>query len=136
MNANIILAIVGTVVGWIILGLVASYSIPQFIKILKTKNTSSLSIVSYTAFVISNALMTSWGIGNAVRSLVDSNIPTHFDYLIYLTLAPNILSNLLNVTINLTSLIIKINHVKLSKKFGINEIQLATRLLKAKKGGK
>ncbi|MCQ3914325.1 MAG: PQ-loop domain-containing transporter [Mycoplasmoidaceae bacterium] len=47
----------------------ASYSIPQFIKIVKTKNTSSLSIVSYTAFVVSNALMTSWGIGNALKGL-------------------------------------------------------------------
>lgn len=126
-------AIVAAVIGWIILILVGSYSIPQFIKIIKTKNTSSLSIVSYTAFVVSNALMASWGIGNAVKSLVVYNLPAH---LVYLTLAPNILSNLLNVTINLSSLIIKINHVKLAKKYDITEIQLAAKLLKAKKGGK
>ncbi|XQP54876.1 MAG: PQ-loop domain-containing transporter [Mycoplasmoidaceae bacterium] len=126
-------AIVAAVIGWIILGLVGSYSIPQFVKIIKTKNTSSLSIVSYTAFVISNSLMASWGIGNAVKSLYVYNLPIH---LVYLTLAPNILSNLLNVTINLTSLITKIKHVKLAKKYGITEIQLAAKLLKAKKGGK
>ncbi|MCQ3915382.1 MAG: hypothetical protein MJ195_01185 [Mycoplasmoidaceae bacterium] len=55
--------------------------------------------------------------------------------MVYLTLVPNILSNLLNLSINLTSLIIKINHVKLAKKYKINEIQLAAKLIKAKKGG-
>lgn len=123
--------IIATVIGWVILILVASYSIPQFIKIVKTKNTSSLSIVSYTAFVVSNALMTSWGIGNALKGLA-------LDYPVWsvcLTLIPNILSNLLNLTINTTALIIKIKHVKLAKQFGISEMQLATKLLKDKKGG-
>lgn len=125
--------IIAAVIGWIVLILVASYSIPQFIKIIKTKNTSSLSIVSYTAFIISNILMTSWGIGNALQGLAN---PEFERWLVYLTLAPNILCNMLNATINTTSLIIKIRHVKLAKKYGINEIQLAARLIKAKKGGK
>lgn len=124
--------ILAAVIGWIILALVASYSIPQFAKIVKTKNTSSLSIVSYVAFVVSNALMTSWGIGNAVKGLSD---PDSIKWLVYLALVPNILSNVLNLTINTTALIIKINHVQLAKKYKINEMQLAAKLLKAKKGG-
>ena len=125
--------ILAAVIGWVILTLVASYAIPQFIKIIKTKNTSSLSIVSYTAFVISNALMASWGIGNAIQGLQN---PDFAKWLVYLTLVPNILSNVLNLSINTTALIIKIRHVKLAKQYKINEIQLAAKLLKAKKGGK
>lgn len=125
--------IIAAVIGWIVLILVASYSIPQFIKIIKTKNTSSLSIVSYTAFVISNTLMASWGIGNALQGLAN---PEFAKWLVYLTLVPNILCNLLNAAINTSSLIIKIRHVQLAKKYGISEMQLAAKLLKAKKGGK
>ncbi len=129
----LIQAILAAIIGWVILILVALYSIPQFNKIIKTKNTSSLSIVSYVAFVVSNAFMASWGIGNAIRGLQN---PEFEKWLVYLALVPNILSNVLNLTINTTALIIKIRHVQLAKKYKINEIQLAAKLLKAKKGGK
>lgn len=131
MEIDRLLAIGATILGWIIFACVCSYAIPQFARIIKTKNTSSMSVIAYIAFFISSSFMASWGIGNAIRSY-----QAHPEWLLFtiLSLIPNILTNTLNMTINLSSLIIKLHHIKLCKQYHINEIELAHKLLKAKKG--
>lgn len=131
MDLDQILAIGAAVLGWVIFGCVCSYALPQFIRIIKTKNTSSMSIVTYVAFITCAGLMASWGIGNAVVTI--NHFPDRL-LLTVLSLIPNILTNLLNLTVNLISLIIKIHHLNLCKQYKINEIQLAKRLIAAKKG--
>ncbi|MBQ0045476.1 MAG: hypothetical protein KBS35_01115 [Mycoplasma sp.] len=133
MNLDQILAIGAAVLGWIIFGCVCSYALPQFIKIVKTKNTSSMSVVAYTAFIICAGLMASWGIGNAVVTI--NHFPDRL-LLTVLSLVPNVLTNLLNVTINLISLLIKLHHLNLCKRYKINEIQLAKKLMADNKKGK
>lgn len=133
MNLDEILTVGATVVGWVIFACVCSYAIPQFVRIIKTKNTSAMSVIAYVAFMISSSFMASWGIGNAIRSIQE-----HPDWKMWsiVSLIPNILTNVLNTTINLISLIIKVRHLKMCKQYNINEVQLAKRLVKAKKGSK
>lgn len=131
MNLDQILTIGAVVLGWVIFGCVCSYALPQFIRIIKTKNTSSTSVVTYVAFIICAALMASWGIGNAIRTMMES---PQWTAMAWLSLIPNILTNTLNVTVNTIALCIKIHHLRICKQCNINEIQLAKKLLKAKKG--
>lgn len=129
MQLEQILALGAIILGWTIFGCVCSYAIPQFIKIIKTKNTASMTVIAYIAFIMSSALMGSWGIGNAIRSMQDRPDSTMWAWL---SLVPNILTNVLNVTVNAISFTIKLHHLKLCKQYHINEMQLAERLLKAK----
>lgn len=130
MDINYLLAILAAVIGWIVLALVSSYALPQLVRVVKTKNTSGLSIPGYILFIFSNLGMLAWGIGNTVRSALSD------DYnllLVTMALIPNVILNLLNTGINVFILSTKIRHVKLAKKMGIDEAKLASILLKNKK---
>lgn len=138
MDINYLLSILAAVIGWIVLALVSSYAIPQLIRVVKTKNTSGLSIPGYILFIFSNLGMLAWGIGNTVRSALS---PDYNVLLAAMALIPNVILNLLNTSINVFILATKIRHVKLARKMGIDEAKLASILLKnkkakTKKGGK
>lgn len=130
IDINSLLSILAAIIGWVILGLVSAYSIPQFVKVIKTKNTSGLSIPGYCLFIFSNLGMLTWGIGNTVRSTMSENYNV---LLVVMALIPNILVNTLNSTINIFVLVTKIHHVRLSKRMKIDETKLASILLKKKK---
>lgn len=130
MDINYLLSILAAIIGWIVLALVSAYAIPQLIRVVKTKNTSGLSIPGYILFIFSNLGMLAWGIGNTVRSMSLSD----FDLLlVVMALVPNVILNTLNTCINILILGTKIHHVKLAKQMGIDEVKLASILLKKKK---
>lgn len=138
MDINYLLSILAAVIGWIVLALVSSYAIPQLIRVVKTKNTSGLSIPGYILFIFSNLGMLAWGIGNTIRSALSDDFNV---LLAAMALIPNVILNLLNTSINVFILSTKIRHVKLARKMGIDEAKLASILLKnkkvkTKKGGK
>ncbi len=130
IDINYLLSILAAVIGWIVLALVSSYAIPQLVRVVKTRNTSGLSIPGYILFIFSNLGMLSWGIGNTVRSMSLSDYDL---LLVVMALVPNVILNLLNTCINVFILATKIHHVKLAKKMGIDEAKLVSILLKKKK---
>lgn len=130
MDIKSLLSILAAVIGWIVLALVSAYAIPQLLRVVKTKNTSGLSIPGYILFIFSNLGMLCWGVGNTLRSL---SLPDYDILLIVMALIPNVILNLLNTCINVFILSTKIRHVKLAKKMGIDEAKLASILLKEKK---
>lgn len=131
MDINSLLSILAAVIGWVVLALVSAYAIPQLLRVVKTKNTSGLSIPGYILFIFSNLGMLAWGIGNTLRSM--SNPEGYDVLLVTMALVPNIILNLLNASINVFILVTKIHHVRLAKKMGIDETKLASILLKEKK---
>lgn len=131
------LNIAAIVFGWVILILVSSYAIPQLVTVIRTKNTSGLSIPAFCLFVLSNLGMFCWGIGNAIRGQQGGMEP----YQVWLILIPNVITNFMNMCINIICLTLKIRHVKLAKEQGISEDQLAKQMLaqrkkQARKAGK
>ncbi len=124
------LNIVSIVIGWIAFFFSCAYSIPQFITIKKTRNTKGLSIPSVAFFIFCGVVMFCWGIGNACRGILDPELQMSMPVVI-LTLLPHTLLNLGNAILNTISLTIKIRNIKLAKKMGIDEIELA-RILKQK----
>lgn len=129
---NKILPIMGIIVGWIVLGCVSAYSIPQLVKVIKTKNTSGLSIPGYIFFILSNIGMLLWGIGNTVRNVLEPT-PEVTTLIMTMTLLPNVILNTLNMVVNVFCITLKIIHMKKAKKLGIDEDELAIILLKQKK---
>lgn len=131
IDLNEVLPILAAIIGWIVLAFVCAYSIPQLIRVIKTKDTSALSIPGYCLFIFSNLGMLAWGIGNTIRNTTSGD-----DYsvlLIVMALLPNVILNTLNTGINIFIIATKIKHIRLAKKMKIDEAQLATILLKKKK---
>lgn len=137
IDINSLLSILAAIIGWVVLALVSAYSIPQLLRVIKTKDTSGLSIPGYCLFIFSNLGMLTWGIGNTIRSTQATDFSL---LLVVMALIPNIILNTLNTCINVFILITKIRHMKLAQKMGIDETKLASILLKQKKtkrkGGK
>lgn len=131
MDLDTILKILAAAIGWVVFGFVCAYSIPQLMRVLKTKNTSGLSIPGYCLFIFSNFGMLAWGIGNAIMTVTSPDFKSPL--LFVMSLVPNIILNTLNLAINFTCLSLKINHVIKAKKMGIDEVKLADILLKQQK---
>jgi len=134
MQLEEILSILSIVFGWLTLILVCCYSIPQFVKIVKTKNTSSNSVIVFSAFVFSSLLSLVLAIGNLL--ILKEEGETLSTTWVVLDLLPSILFNTLNIVLNVLSLIIKVKHIKQAKKLNISELELAKVLLEQKKGTK
>ena len=75
--------------------------------------------------------MLCWGLGNAIRTQETTSL-----ILVLLSLVPNVLLNLLNITINTTCLSLKINHMIKAKKMGIDEKSLSHILIEKVKNKK
>lgn len=134
MQLEEVLSLLSIIFGWLTFILVCCYSIPQFVKIVKTKNTSSNSIIVFSAFVFSSALSLLLAIGNLlILKEEGQELSTTW---IVLDLLPSILFNTLNIVLNIASLIIKVKHIKQAKKLNVTEIELAKILLEQKKGAK
>lgn len=133
IDINSLLSILAAIIGWIVLALVSAYSIPQLLRVIKTRDTSGLSIPGYCLFICSNLGMLIWGIGNTIRSTsaVEYNL-----LLVIMALIPNIILNSLNTCINVFILSTKIRHVRLAQKMGIDEAKLSSILLRQKKKNK
>jgi len=129
-----ILSIISIVFGWLTFVLVCAYSIPQFVKIVKTKNTSSNSVIVFSGFILSSMFSLLLAIGNILVLMESEQKPE--TWWCVLVLLPSVLFNSLNIGLNIASLIIKVRHIKQCKKLKIDEIELAKRLLAAKKGAK
>jgi len=134
MTTTEILSILSIIFGWLTFILVCAYSIPQFVKIVKTKNTSSNSVIVFSGFILSSTFSLMLAIGN-ILMLIDEGQQLETWWCV-LVLLPSVLFNSLNIGLNIASLIIKTRHIKQCKKLNIDEIELAKRLLKAKKGAK
>lgn len=130
-----ILSIVEKVIGWVVLILACCYSIPQLVTVAKTKNTTGLSVVALSFFVFSCLTMLTWGICNGIRGAETASTEEERINVI-LIFIPNVLLNIMNASINLICLVIKIKHKKLAKKMGIDEYQLSKILLKQNKQNK
>lgn len=131
MNIQEILSIVSIIVGWISLICVCSYAIPQFIRVIKTKNTSSIALTTYIFFCICSSLMLAWDIGTAIKLNEDTQTALSAAQCV-LTLLPGVTLNVINVTLNLICLCIKIKHLKMCKKLKVDELELSHILLSKK----
>lgn len=99
---------------------------PQLYKIVKTKNTSGTSLISYFLFLITSIIFLSWSF---VFYLSDaSNQETEMTFIHLSSFIPAILSNTINICLILFILFFKCKNLLICKKDHINELQLSKRI--------
>lgn len=107
--------------------------IPQFIKLVRTKNTSGISLFAYAIYTFAYVFYVIWAYGlyfNNIQSGVDPSVPI---ILYKASLIPVVVTN--STALVLMSIIfsIKLRHVVLAKKLKVSELKLADILLKKEK---
>lgn len=101
-------------VGFIAAFCIAIYSLPQFIKIIKTKNTTAISALMFITMFFGDLFFILQAIGILADKSVDS--VTRLS-----TGLPNLLANLIAISICSCILFLKIRNMVWSKKLSISE---------------
>lgn len=126
-----VLAIVCTIFGCIGLGMSAFIFLPQLISIIKTRNTSGTSLITYIIYEINCLFWCAWAWGYFLNLLIQE-IPSGVSPMLYMWQAiPAVISDTFGPILMTTILSLKIHHLVLCKKLKVNEIQLSN-LLQAK----
>ena len=107
-------------------------SVSQIVTLIKTKNTSGVSVWTYLIFVIAGAMCLAWGFSAyykyTYQYLYDN--PNVNMFLVQWQFIPIIAYYITDFCLSLTMLTIKSRHMIMAKKLGINEIELADYLNK------
>ncbi len=102
-------------VGFIAAFCIAIYSLPQFIKIIKTKNTTAISVLMFIAMFFGDLFFILYAIG----ALTDKSVGG-WDVRLSIGL-PNLVANLMAISICSCILFLKIRNMVWSKKLFISE---------------
>ncbi len=127
------MTIFGLVVGIITFFTMQFTFFPQFVKGIKTKNTSGISLAGYIAYTIANIFYVLWSYGlyfNNIQNQIDRSIPL---VLYQASIMPIVITNSIDLILMLINLSIKIHHLYLAKKLNVSEIKLAEILLQKQK---
>ncbi len=116
------------VLGIVSLTLSLIISVSQITSLIKTKNTSGVSISTYIIFVVAGAMCLTWGFSYYFQEMQIKEIPDQkgIPYLLYQwEMIPIICYYITDFCLSNTMVFIKARHMSLAKKLGMNELELA-----------
>ncbi len=117
--------IICMVLGFVSFAMAQIISVSQIVSLIRTKNTSGVSVWTYFIFVIAGAMCLIWGFSYYFQEMSiegDVSIP----YWIYQwSILPILCYYITDFCLSSTMLVIKTRHLHLSKKLKMNELDLA-----------
>lgn len=123
--------IVANILGFIMFVMSIIIGVSQLFTIFKTKNTSGTSITTYILFIICASISVSWGYVYFMAHMSSwwnnaDNIPLSICQLSSIWIISNYILQLFG---SMSLIVIKARHIRLARKYHVNELQLSKILL-------
>lgn len=117
--------IVSTILGWIAFAFGIAGCVPQSIKVLKTKDTQSISLSMYIIYCVGCVVWVIWSLGytcEALENLNNGAFPNDVStWIILIANFPTLFLNVICLALALIILVIKLRNLICSKKLKISE---------------
>jgi len=126
MDANVLTMVLSTIFGWIALTFGICDMVPQAVRVAKTKDTQSISLLMYILFVTGCIVWLVWSFGYTFQSIYNfNNGAEEFNgvsfALVIVTNLPTQILNSIGLVTSLIILIYKVKHLYCSKKYKMSE---------------
>mgnify|MGYP003323451663 CR=1 FL=1 len=107
--------------------------IPQFLYILRTKNTSGTSLSTYIVYTVAGILWLTWALMYYFVHMCQPSAQVNHTWLHQAGMIPAIISNFVSLAITCCILFLKIKHICLAKQNKMNELELSKLLANKEK---